>query len=201
MIPPSIRFKAETGLFMIKAVELRKGKTIVHEGQLCVVHEAAHVAKGNKRSYMQAKLKNLKSGTMSDVRFNVDDRIEVPFVESREYQFLYKEGDKFVVMDLETYDQIPVAADIVGDGAQWLKPNEKVSCQLHNGLMISFELPFTVELEIVETPPVVKGSTATNQPKDAIVETGARVRVPSFIEPGTVIRIDTRTGEYLERAK
>ena len=188
-------------LFMIKAVDLRKGKTIIHEGQLCVVHDASHVAKGNKRSYMQAKVKNLKSGAISDVRFNVDDRIEIPFVESREYQFLYKEGEKFVVMDLETFDQIPVSADVVGDGAAYLKPNEKVSCQIYDGAMISFELPFTVELKVTETTPVVRGATATNQLKDAILETGAKVRVPPFVEEGTVVRVDPRTGEYRDRAR
>jgi len=185
---------------MIKAVELRKGKTILHEGQPAVVHEAQHVAKGNKRSYMQAKIKNLKTGVISDVRFNVDDRVEVPFVEQKEYEYLYREGDKFVVMDLENYDQITVDSDVVGDAAKWLRPNEKIKCEFFNGLMISFELPFTVELAITDAPPVVKGATATNQSKEAIVETGAKVRVPPFIENGTKIRIDTRTGEYIERA-
>jgi len=186
---------------MIKAVDLRKGKTIVYEGQLMVVHEIQHVAKGNKRSHMQAKLKNLKSGIMSDARFSVDDRVEIPFVESKEYEYLYREGDRYLVMDLESFDQIPVSPEIVGDGAQWLVPNTKVSCQIYEGLMISFDLPNVVELAVKETPPVIKGSTATNQSKDAIVETGAKVRVPPFIEPGERIRIDTRTGEYVERAK
>ena len=114
---------------MIKAIDLRKGRTIVHEGELSVVHDARHVAKGNKGSYMQTKLKNLKSGTIFDVRFNVNERIEVPFVESKDYELLYREGDNFVVMDLETYDQIPVDAELVGDAAQWLSPNQKVTCQ------------------------------------------------------------------------
>lgn len=186
---------------MIKAVDLRKGKTILYENQLCVVHEAQHVAKGNKRSYMQARLKNLKSGSMTDVRFNVDDRVEVPFVESREYQYLYKEGDTFIVMDMESFDQFPVSAEIVGDNALYLKPNTRVTCQHFDGNMISFEIPFTVELEVKDTPPVIKGSTATNQLKEAILETGAKVRVPPFIEIGESVRVDTRTGEYLERAK
>ena len=185
---------------MIKAVELRKGKTILHEGQPAVVHEAQHVAKGNKRSYMQAKIKNLKTGVISDVRFNVDDRVEVPFVEQKQYEFLYREGDKFIVMDMETFDQLPVDADVVGDAAKWLRPNEKVTCEFFNGQMISFELPFTVELKVSDAPPVVRGATATNQMKEAILETGAKVRVPPFVEPGTRIRVDTRTGEYIERA-
>jgi len=184
---------------MIKAVELRKGKTIIWDGQPSIVHEASHVAKGNKRSYMQAKIKNLKSGIISDVRFNVDDRIEIPFVESKQYEFLYKEGENFIVMDLESYDQIPVSPDIVGDGAKWLRPNEKITCSLFNGMMVSFELPFTVHLKVVDAPPVVKGATATNQAKEAVLETGAKVRVPPFVETGEMIAIDTRTGEYLER--
>ncbi len=186
---------------MIKAVDLRKGKTILYENDLWVVHDCQHVAKGNKRSYMQARIKNLKSGSMSDIRFSVDDRIEVPYVESKEYDYLYKEGDKYIVMDTETYDQLPVSADIVADAAQFLIPNTKVTCEIYNGLMISFSLPNTMILTVSDTPPVVKGSTATNQPKDAVLETGARVRVPAFIEPGEKVAIDTRTGSYLERAK
>lgn len=186
---------------MIKAVDLRKGKTVLHDGQLCIVQQAQHVAKGNKRSYMQTKMKNFKSGIISDVRFNVDDRIEVPFVEQKQYEFLYREGEKFVVMDLESFDQIPVSAEIVGDAAQWLSPNEKITCEIFDGAMVSFILPNTVELTVTDTPPVVKGATATNQSKDAILETGAKIRVPPFIEPGNRICIDTRTGEYLERAK
>lgn len=186
---------------MLKAIDLRKGKTIVHEGDLFVVHEIQHVAKGNKRSYMQSKLKNLRSGTMVEVRFTVDERVEVPFVESKEYEFLYREGEDFIVMDLESFDQFPVSADVVSDAAQWLKPNERVSCQIHDGQIISFEPPMVVELAVAETPPVVKGATATNQNKEAILETGVKVRVPPFIEPGEVVRVDTRTGEYIERAK
>lgn len=186
---------------MIKAVDLRKGKTIVHDGQLMVVHEVQHVAKGNKRSHMQAKLKNLKTGLMNDVRFSVDDKVEVPFVESREYEFLYREGENFIVMDLESFDQISVHPDVVGDAVQWLVPNTRVSCQIYEGQMISFELPFVVELTVTETPPVVKGATATNQSKDAILETGAKIRVPPFVEPGERVRVDTRTGLYVERAK
>src|SRR3990170_4174945 len=117
---------------MIKAVDLRKGKTVLHEGELCIVHEAQHVAKGNKRSYMQTKLKNFKSCIISDVRFSVDDRLEVPYVEQ----------------------------------------------------------------EVTDAPPVVRGATATNQMKEAVVETGAKVRVPPFIEIGNRICIDTRSGEY-----
>ncbi len=186
---------------MIKAVDLRKGKTVIHEGELSVVHEATDVVKGNKRSYMQARLKNLRTGASQDVRFKVDDRIEVPFVESKECELLYKDGDNYIVMDLDTYDQTPVPADLVGEAARWLAPNQKVTCQVHEGQIISLEVPMTVELRVTESPPVVKGATATGQLKEVTLETGARVRVPAFIESQERICVDTRTGQYIERAK
>jgi len=186
---------------MIKAVELRKGRTVIYEGDIYVVHEAQHVAKGNKRSYMQTKLKNLQSGQILDVRFRVDDMLDVPFLESKEFEFLYQEGDDLILMDLESYDQVHVPAERVGEAIRFLKPNERVACQIHAGNIVTVELPHVVELEVKETPPVVKGATVTNQPKDAVLETGARVKVPPFIEPGERVRIDTRTGEYVERAK
>jgi len=186
---------------MIKAVDLRKGKTVLYEGQLFVVHDAQHVAKGNKRSYMQAKLKNFKQGNVIDVRFRVDDTLEVPFVEAREFEYLYADGSGFVIMDTKTYDQITVSEEIVGEAKDYLVANEKVACQLLDGQIIAFELPNTVTLKITDTPPVVKGATASAQMKDAVLETGARVKVPGFVEPGDKIRVDTRTGQYLDRAK
>ena len=186
---------------MIKAVELRKGRTVLYEDTLYAVHEASHVAKGNKRSYMQVKLKDIQSGRINEVRFSVDERLETPFLEDKEYEYLYQDGENFVLMDTETYDQVIVGPDIVGDSVRFLKANERVKCQLYNGTVWVLELPIVVELEVTETPPVVKGATATNQPKDAIVETGAKVRVPAFIGPGERIRVDSRSGVYLERAK
>ena len=186
---------------MLKARDLRKGKTVIYNGELAVVHEVTHVQRGKGRSLMQAKFKNIKSGTMYDVRLNVDERLETPFVESKDYEFLYKEADNFIVMDLETYDQLPVSAEMVGEAAKWLKPNETVSCQLYEGQFITFEPPMTVVLKVTETPPVVKGATVTNQDKDALLETGVRIRVPPFIAIGELVRVDTRTGEYIERAK
>lgn len=186
---------------MIKAVDLRKGRTVIYEGDICVIHEVSHVAKGNKRSYMQAKLKGLKSGTIRNVRFSVDDRLEVPFVESKEYEYLYKDGDNFIVMDLETFDQFPVAGEFLAESEKWLKPNTRLKCSIHEGSVISVDLPVIVDLAISETTPAIKGATATNQLKEATLETGARIRVPPFIETGEVVRVDTRTGEYLERSK
>lgn len=187
---------------MIKAVDLRKGKLISHDNDLYTVHTATHVAKGNKRSYIQAKLKSLKSGALTDVRFSVDDRIETPFVDTKPFEYLYRDGQDFVVMDQATYDQVHINEAAMGEeAALYLKGNETVICSFIEGQVVGVELPNVVELEVAETSPVVKGATATNQNKDAVMETGLRVKVPPFIDVGEVLRIDTRSGEYVERAK
>jgi elongation factor P len=186
---------------MIKAMELRKGKVVSHENELYTVHTAQHVAKGNKRSYIQARLKSLRSGSLRDVRFSVDDRIETPFVDTKPYEYLYRDGGDFVLMDQQTYDQIHVAADVMSDADQYLKGNEVVTVSIIEGQVIAAELPNVVELEVTDTPPAVKGATATNQNKDAVLETGLRIKVPPFIENGELVRVDTRSGEYVERAK
>ena len=186
---------------MIRAREMRKGKVCLHDGELYVCQDNQHVAKGNKRSYMQAKLKNLKSGQTIDVRFRVDDQLETPFIETKEYEYLYKDGSGYVLMDTTTYDQITIDGELLGDGIDYLKENMVISAQITDGNIIGIEMPHVVELAVKDTPPVVKGATATNQSKEAILETGIKVRVPPFIQPGELLRIDTRTGEYLERAK
>ena len=186
---------------MIRAAELRKGKLVAHEGQYYNVHSSQHVAKGNKRSYMQVKLLSIKTGQMLDVRFGVDDRVETPFVDTKPYEYLYRDGDSYVMMDQTTYDQLHVPAALMGEADKFLKGNEIVVCSLIEGRVVATELPNTVELEVADTSPVAKGATATNQTKDATLETGYRVKVPPFIAIGEVLRIDTRTGEYLERAK
>ena len=186
---------------MLKASDIRKGRTIIHDGTLYVCHDAQHVAKGNKRSYMQTKLKALKTGAIIDVRFNVDDKVEVPFVENKEYEFLYQDGKDYIFMDAESFDQAPIDRELIGDGTAYLVPNTKVSCDIYEGGIIAVNLPHTIELTVADTPPVVKGATVTNQPKEAVLETGAKVRVPGFIAPGERIRVDTRSGEYIERAK
>lgn len=186
---------------MVKASELKKGKVISYEGGLFTVHAVQHVAKGNWRSYIQTKLKNIKTGQVVDARFSVDDKVETPFVESKPFEYLYRDGQDYVVMDQQTFDQIHVPAELLEDADKYLKENEVVQVQFIDGALVSVELPNVVELAVTDTPPVVKGATATNQTKDATLETGAMVKVPPFIENGEVIRIDTRSGEYLERAK
>lgn len=186
---------------MIKASELKKGKVVLHEGQLYNVFDISRVSKGNWRSYLQAKLKSLKTGAILDVRYAVDDRVETPFVEGKEYEYLYRDGDSFVLMDKVTFDQVHVSSDVMGDAHLYLKGNEAVQAAIVDGVIVSIELPNVVELKVVDTPPVVRGATATNQTKDAELETGLRVKVPPFIDIGEMLRVDTRTGEYLERAK
>lgn len=186
---------------MLKANDLRPGKVIIFEGSLYTVKEAVHTAKGNKRSYIQMKLKNFQSGQIIDQRARVDDTFETPFVQTKEYEYLYRDGNDFILADVETYDQLPVSSELVGDAVKFMKENIRVTVDLVDGKMINMSLPHVVELTIKDTPPVVKGSTATNQSKDAVLETGARIKVPPFVGNGEVIRVDTRSGEYLERAK
>ena len=186
---------------MIKASELKKGRVVQHEGALYTVTDVQRVSKGNWRSYLQVKLKSLKDGRVLDARMSVDDRVETPFVDTKPFQYLYRDGNDFVLMDEQTYDQITISRDVIGDADQYLRGNEQVTVSTINGKIVSVELPNVVTLKVVDTPPVVRGATATNQTKDATLETGLRVRVPPFVENGEDIRIDTRTGEYLERAK
>jgi elongation factor P len=186
---------------MIKASELKKGRVIMYDGQMYTVKELQHVAKGNWRSYYQVQLKHFKTGKIIDQRMGVDDRLETVFVQTKEFEYLYRDGKDLVLADPETYDQIPMSEDVIGDAIKFLKENTRLTCSLIDGQIVSAELPPSVELVVVDTPPVMKGATVTNQPKEATLDTGARVRVPAFVQIGEKLRIDTRTGEYIERAK
>lgn len=185
---------------MVKAIDLREGQVILHDGQLWIVHESQRVAKGNWRSYMAVKLKNFKRGNVVDFRFRMDEQFESPFVEDKPFEYLYRDGEHYVMMHTETFDQMQVPMDLVPNGDKFLKGNERVMCKIMEGKIVAVELPNTVELTVTEAPPQIKGATATNQTKEVILETGYKVRVPPFINTGEVLRIDTRTGEYLERA-
>jgi len=185
---------------MPKAVDIRKGQAVIYDGQLYIVHESQRVAKGNWRSYMQIKLKNFKTGYIIDNRFNMDEKLETPHVEDKAMEYLYRDGDNFVLMDLQSFEQFNVSKDVMVDAELYLKGNEKVAAKFMDGLIIGVDLPNTVELAVADTTPQVKGATATNQNKEAVLETGLKVRVPPFIENGEVLRIDTRTGDYIERA-
>jgi elongation factor P len=186
---------------MIKATEIRKGMAIVLEGVVYIIVDFQHVAKGNWRSYIQLKIRSLKTGQLLEQRIRSTDTVEESFVDKKEMEYLYSQGNVHIFMDLESYEQVPLSNDLILDVMQWLKPNALVEVTISEGNIVAVTPPNTVDLKVMETPPVVKGATATNQPKDAVMETGVKVRVPGFIEIGEMIRVDTRTGEYIERVK
>lgn len=186
---------------VIKAVDLKKGRVITYEGHMWTVVDTKHSVQQQRAALMRTRIKNFITGQVLEIRFDPEDMIEVPFLETKEYEYLYNEGDSLIVMDTQTYDQINVPKEMLGEGIKFLTPNTKLTAAVNEGNVITIELPQVVELKVVEAPPVIKGATVTNQPKDVVLETGARVKVPAFIAPGEVVRVDTRTGEYLERAK
>ena len=177
------------------AGEFRNGVTFEMDGQVQQVIEFQHVKPGKGAAFVRVKMKNVVTGAVTETSFNPTAKFEEAFVERREMQYLYNEGDLYYFRDNETYEQIPISKDTLGDDFRFVKENENVKVLSYKGSV------FAVELEITETEPGVKGNTATNVLKPATVETGAVVKVPIFIEQGERIQIDTRTGEYLGRSK
>lgn len=189
----------------IKATELRKGQALMWDGQLHVVIDTDHVKPGKGPAYVQAKMKNMESGTIKTNRINSGDRLEDVNINRTDMQFLYDGSGRgegpFVFMDTETYEQLEISADILPrEQSQWLIENTECKVSIFNGQPLSVDLPSVVELTVTETAPQVKGATATNQLKEAILETGAKIRVPPFIENGQIVRINPETGEYLGKA-
>lgn len=184
----------------VKAIDLRKGMGVQYKDAIWVVFDFEKVSKGNWRSYMQITLKNVKTGQIIKDRFRVDEQLEPAMFDRRPMEYIYTEGDHFVLMDPSSYEQVEMAKELLGEDAVYLTPNIQLQVAFVDGQPISVELPYTVELKVVDTPPGIKGATATNQSKDAICDGGAKVKVPPFVENGEVIKVDTRTGEYLGRA-
>ena len=188
----------------IKASELRKGQALIFEGNLQVVIGTEHVKPGNGPAYVQAKMKNVDTGTIKTNRLNSSDKLDDVTIDRRTMSYLYDNSGHgkgpFVFMDSETFDQTEIDADSLGDDVQWLLENLEVMVMVHDGRVLGLELPPQVELEITDTAPQPKGATATNQLKEATVETGARVRVPPFIEIGQRVKISTETGDYMGKA-
>ena len=183
------------------AGEFRNGVTFEMDGQVQQVIEFQHVKPGKGAAFVRVKMKNVVTGAVTETSFNPTAKFEEAFVERREMQYLYNEGDLYYFMDNETYEQIPISKDTLGDDFRFVKENENFKVLSYKGSVFAVEPPLFVELEITETEPGVKGNTATNVLKPATVETGAVVKVPIFIEQGERIQIDTRTGEYLGRSK
>ena len=184
----------------VKALHLRRGQGVRWENDVWVVFSASHVAKGKGQSYMQIELKNANTGQLIGRRFRVDEQLDEAFFERKRMEFLYADGDNLVMMDPETFEQGEIPKELVGDKNVYLLPNMEVEISFAEGKAVSVEMPNTVELTVVDTPPQLKGATATNQLKDAICEGGARIRVPPFVVNGTIVKVDTRSGEYLSRA-
>ena len=178
------------------AGEFRNGVTFEMDGQVQQVIEFQHVKPGKGAAFVRVKMKNVVTGAVTETSFNPTAKFEEAFVERREMQYLYNEGDLYYFMDNETYEQIPISKDTLGDDFRFVKENENVKVLSYKGSVFAVEPPL-----FVETEPGVKGNTATNVLKPATVETGAVVKVPIFIEQGERIQIDTRTGEYLGRSK
>jgi elongation factor P len=181
--------------------DFRPGLVIKYNNELWTVVEFQHVNPGNWRAFVRTKLKNLKSGKVIENRFRAGEAIEIIRIERKEFQFLYRDPSGYVFMEKDTYEQITVSEEQIGEGAKFLKDGEGVDILFNDTDITGIELPITVDLKVVETVPGVKGDSANPGNKPAKVETGATVGVPLFVNEGDFIRVDTRTGGYLERVK
>jgi elongation factor P len=184
---------------MAGATEIRKGMVVNYDGQLNLIVGTYHHTPGNLRAVIQIKMKNLKTGTTKEIRFSSGDKLEVVIIEQIDMEYLYADGDTFVFMNQKNYEQVSLHKDLLGEDVKWMKENLVCKVSFQEGSALSIELPASVELKVVETEPSLKGATVTNVYKPATLETGAVVPVPPFIEPGEIIRVDTREAKYLER--
>lgn len=184
---------------MIEAGDFRNGMTFEIEGKVCQVIEFQHVKPGKGAAFVRTKYKDIIGGGVVETSFRPNEKFPQARIDRQDMQYLYADGELYNFMDTETYDQLALNSDVVGDALKFVKENEMVKVLSYNGNVFSIEPPLFVELAITETEPGFKGNTATGATKPAIVETGAQVAVPLFVELGDVIKIDTRTGEYLSR--
>lgn len=184
---------------MVSAGDFRNGLTLEIEGTVYQVLEFQHVKPGKGAAFVRTKLKDIKNGGVVEKTFRPTEKYPQAHIERSEMQYLYSDGDFFHFMNTETYDQISLTADQIGDALKFVKENEMVKMCSHAGQIFSVEPPLFVELQITDTEPGFKGDTATGATKPATVETGAQVNVPLFVNQGEVIQIDTRTGEYMKR--
>lgn len=186
---------------MISASEFRNGITVEYEGSIYVILEFQHVKPGKGAAFVRTKIKNLITGAVVERTFRTSEKMIKAHIERKDMNYLYNDGELFHFMDNETYEQLAVNASEVGDTLKFVKENETVKLLSYNGNVFAIEPPMFVELAISETEPGVKGDTATSATKTAILETGVSVNVPLFLNQGEIIKVDTRTGEYLGRAQ
>jgi elongation factor P len=184
---------------MASTADFRNGFTFTENGELWNIIEFQHVKPGKGGAFVRTKLRNIRTKLVIERTYRSGEKFDEVRLERRQYEFLYKDGDQFVFMDSETYDQIHIDGDLLGDSKRFLAENMVCGILFHGDTPIEVELPTFVELEVVETEPGFRGNTATNVYKPAKLTTGGIVNVPLFIEVGTVVKVDTRTGEYIER--
>ena len=186
---------------MVYASDFRNGKTFIMNGEPCVVVEFQHVTPGKGAAFVRTKYRNIITGATREEAFNPDAKFEDAIIEKKKMEYLYNDGDMYYFMNPETYEQEPMAFDLVENAVKYIKENDEVTVQYFQGSPFSVEPPTFVDLLVTQAEPAAKGNTATNVTKPVTVETGAVVQVPDFIKEGEKIQIDTRTGEYLGRSK
>lgn len=170
-------------------------------GNIYKVLGATHITPGKGQALMQTKLRNLKDQTLLDYRFRSKDKVEQAFLQEKEMEYLYQEGNDYIFMDLETYEQIKFSQDIIAESVHYLLPNVVFTIEMHEGKPVDLNPPLTIDLKVVKTEPFLKGATQSASSKPAVLETGITVNVPQFIKKGDIVRIDTRDDTYLERVK
>jgi len=184
----------------MQANDLRPGMVIKHNNELFSIYKAEHRTPGNLRAFVQAKMRNLRTGAISDHRFRSTDDVARAVIDETEMQYLYSDGDSYCFMNTQTFDQVHIHKEVIADRAQFLVPDVMLKVEYYEGRPIDIQLPATVDLKVVETEPGIRGGSATNVGKPAKLETGLVVQVPPFIGEGETIRVDTLEGKYLERA-
>ncbi|MGM0502489.1 MAG: elongation factor P [Bacillota bacterium] len=184
---------------MITTRDFRTGLTIKLDGKLYKVINYDHVKPGKGGAFLQTELKNIKTGHTMNKRFRAGEKVEKAHIDRRKFQFLFNSETEYTFMDTETYNQITLDKEDIGEAAKFIKENDEVEIEMYQGNPIGVNLPAAVELEVTTAPPAVKGNTVSGASKEVTLETGTKVTVPQFIEKGEMIKIDTRTGEYLER--
>lgn len=186
---------------MISTSDFRPGVVIQLDGDLYAVIETHHHKRAQRQAFVRAKLRNLKTGAVLERNFTSDERVPQAYLDRKPMQYLYAQSGEYIVMDHDTYEQLSLSETLVGEARSYLKENTDVTVVFYEGRPIAVELPNAVELEVIETPPGVRGDTAAGSSKPAKLETGITVQVPFFVSAGDRVRIDTRSGEYLERVK
>ena len=184
----------------IQATRLKKGMLIKVDQDLFRVLELQHVTPGNLRGFVRVKLRNIRSGSLSDQKLRSEDTLDRATLDQRDMQYLYKDGDDYYFMDTTSYDQIHISSEALGESVNYLKPEMTIEVEFYGEEPVGIELPQTVDLKVMDTVPGIKGATASNQVKPATLETGFVVQVPPFINVGDLVRVSTETGEYLSRA-